>query len=154
MKIIFCLILFLITVSISCGLKDKIEKQNKAKGKADFIMQNLGKADMTDQFPEKYFPRSQLKLFLDRFTKNCDFSSKRGKYVDFFLMQVNGKSRTAFIYEYILNCDSLRFIYIYDIDTSEPELYHLEIEGIEQKNRMIIDPTKQLLYQENNEISK
>jgi hypothetical protein len=133
---------------ICCGVKDKIEKHNKAKSNADYIMQSLGREDLTDQFPEKYFPRTQLKPFMNNLTKKCDFNSKRGKFVDFFTMNNKGKNLTAFIYEYIFSSDSLRFIYIYDLDTSEPELYHLEIEGLEQRNRMIIDPSKQLLYQE------
>ncbi len=102
----------LISIFSGCGMREKMEAQQKAKEKADFIMQNLGLNDVTDQFPEKYFPKQQVKPFLDGLTKNCDFASKRGKYVDFFSMLDKGKNRTAFIYEYILSCDSIRFIYI------------------------------------------
>lgn len=130
---------------ISCGVKDKLEKHNKAKANADFIMDNLSKPEVIDQFPEKYFPRQQFAQFLEPLTKNCDLGSKRGKFVDFFSMLNNGKNQTAYIYEYILNCDSLRFIYIYDLEPKEPELFKFTIEGIEQENKMIIDHSKQLL---------
>lgn len=36
---------------------------------------------------------------------------------------------------------------MYDLDEPEPELYKFRIEGIEQKNEMIVDPSKQLLNQ-------
>lgn len=138
---------FLVALLTSCGIKDRIEKQNKARANADFIMQNLGKGDVISQFPEKYFPRNQFVPFLSGLAKTCDFQNKRGKFVDFFTMVDNGRNKTAFIYEYILKCDSLRFIYMYDLDEPEPELYKLRIEGIEQKNEMIVDPSKQLLYE-------
>jgi hypothetical protein len=128
-----------------CGIKEKLEKNTKARANADFIMDNLNKQEVVDQFPEKYFPREKFKPFLDTLTKHCDFNSKRGKFVDFFNMLNNGKSQTAYIYEYFLNCDSLRFIYIYDFDSKEPELFNLRIEQLEQENKMIIDPKKQLL---------
>ncbi|AYB34056.1 hypothetical protein [Chryseolinea soli] len=128
-----------------CNVKDKLEKMDKAKADSEFIMNNLTKPDITDRFPEKYFPKQQVKPFIDTLTKHCDFGNKRGKFVDFFTMSINGASKTAYIYEYILNCDSLRFIYIYDFDTKEPELQNFKIEGIEIENKMIIDPSKQLL---------
>jgi len=141
-------LMFLLTaMGAGCGIRDKIEKQNKARDNADFIMQNLNKKDVINQFPEKYFPRSQFASFLSGLAKKCDMDSKRGKFVDFFTIVDNGRNKTAFIYEYIMTCDSLRFIYMYDLDEAELELYKLRIEGIEQKNEMIVDPSKQLLYE-------
>ncbi len=140
------LIIGIIFSLVSCGVKDKMEKQNKAKECADFVMENLDKQEVINQFPEKYFPRQQFKPFLDTLTKNCDFKSKRGKYVDFFNLMNAGKNQIAFIYEYILKCDSLRFIYMYDLESERPELFNFRIEGLEQQNKMIIDPSKQLLY--------
>lgn len=142
------LIFFLATtigLLTSCNVKDKLEKMDKAKADSEFIMNNLNKPDIIDRFPEKYFPRPQTMPLIEALTKNCDLDNKRGKFVDFFTMSVNGASKTAYIYEYILKCDSLRFIYIYDFDTKEPELQNFKIEGTEIENKMIIDPGKQLL---------
>jgi len=136
----------IIVFLFGCSLKDKIEKQNKAKTNADFIMENLNNRDVINQFPGKYFPANQIKPVLDALNKNCDLDSKRGKFVDFFTMMSNGKSQVAFIYEYFLKCDSLRFIYVYDLETKDPVLYRFNIEPLEKKNDMIIDPSKQLLY--------
>ena len=132
----------------SCNVKDKMEKMDKAKANSEFIMNNLNRPETIDRFPEKYFPRQKTKTVIDTLTKHCDFDSKRGKFVEFYTMSVNGSSKTAYIYEYILNCDSLRFIYIYDLDTKEPELQNFKIEGLEVENKMIIDPKKQLLNSE------
>ena len=39
------LFILMIVYAFGCGIKDKIEKQNRAKEKADFIMQNLSKEE-------------------------------------------------------------------------------------------------------------
>lgn len=103
------LTIFLVTtiaLLTSCNVKDKLEKMDKAKADSEFIMNNLNKVEIIDRFPEKYFPKQQTKPFIDTLTKHCDFDNKRGKFVDFFTMSTNGANKTAYIYEYILNCDS------------------------------------------------
>lgn len=118
----------------------------KAKADSNYLMDNLQKADIIDRFPEKYFPRDKFRPFLLQLTDNCDLANKQGKFVDYFSMLNNGKTQYAFIYEYIMDCDSLRFIYTYDLETEKPELFHFKIEGLEVPSNMIIDPSKQLLY--------
>jgi hypothetical protein len=108
-------------------------------------MNNLSKPEVIEQFTEKYSPHEQVKPFIDTLVAHCDLDKKEGKFVDFFTMLKNGKSSTAYIYEYFLNCDSLRFIYVYDFETAEPELMNFQVEGLEQPNRMIIYPEKSLL---------
>ena len=142
------LVFFLVTgmmLFAGCNVRGKIEKMDKAKADSEFIMNNLNKPAILDKFPEKYFPKAQTQAFIDTLTNRCDFDTKNGKFVDFFTMSINGTNKTAYIYEYFLNCDSLRFIYIYDFDTKEPELQNLKIEGLEVGNKMIIDLSKQLL---------
>jgi len=134
-----------IGILTSCGLKDKLDKQAKAKANADYIMNNLGASNILKEFPEKYFPKDQTEPFLKGLTSNCDFENKEGKFVDFFNMSINGNTQMAYIYEYILDCDSLRFIYYYDFQNENPELFKFFIEGIEIENAMIIDPSKTIL---------
>ena len=128
-----------------CSVKEKMQKLELAKANADSIMNNLSKPEVIGQFPQKYFPREQVKPFIDTLVSHCDMERKQGKFVDFFTMLNNGKSQTAYIYEYFLNCDSLRFIYVYDFETAKPELMYFKIEGLEQPNPMIIYPEKSLL---------
>ena len=106
----------IVSLVAGCGVREKMEKHNKARANADFIMENLNQPDISNQFPEKFFPKDRFQPFLDTLTKHCDFNSKKGKFVDFFNMNINGKSQTAYIHEYILNCDGIRFIYVYDFD--------------------------------------
>jgi hypothetical protein len=87
-----------------------------------------------------------LKIF-GNIKANCDWENRKGKFVDFFTMNINGKNNTAYIYEYFLKCDSLRFVLIYDMEQKEPELFKFNIEPIEQASQMIIDPSKQLINQ-------
>lgn len=140
------LILTLMLVLLnSCYVKEKMQKLDRGKADADFIMSNLSKPEVIERFPEKYFLHEHVKPFIDTLAAHCEFDKKEGKFVDFFTMLKNGKSSTAYICEYFLNCDSLRFIYVYDFETAEPELMNFKVEDLEQPNPMIIYPEKSLL---------
>ena len=74
-------------------------------------MENLDQPNVYEKFPPKYFPKTQLEPFLSGLRQNCDWKNRDGKYVDFFnQVNVGGINQTAFIYEYYMKCDSLRFI--------------------------------------------
>jgi hypothetical protein len=140
------MIVFLIMLQLqSCGVGERLEKQKKAQADADYIMNNLENPEVKKRFPAKYFPPEQLNPFVDNLVNQCDLDAKQGKFVDYFTMNLSGKHQIAYIYEYILDCDSLRFIYTYDLDTQEPELLRFHIEGLEVPSNMIVDPGKQLL---------
>ncbi len=131
---------------ISCSLKDKLDKHEKARANSSFIMENFNKESITSEFSEKYFPKEQTVKLLNDFRQNCNWENRKGKFVDFTTMLNDGKNNVAYVYEYLLSCDSLRFILIYDIDQEEPELFNLKIEPIEKKSQFIVYPEKQLKY--------
>ena len=110
-------------------------------------MDNLTDQKVISEFPEKYFPKDQTIKLLTDIKENCNWEGRSGKFVDFFTMNNEGKNSTAYIYEYFLQCDSLRFVLIYDMEQKEPELYKINIEPIELPSNMIIDPNKQLMAQ-------
>ncbi len=100
---------------------------------------------MADDY-EKYFQPSQTKEFISKVDQSCDRANQRGKFVDFFSMKNIGRTdQKAFIYEYLLDCDTLRVILIYNMIKNSPELFKINLEPIEKENQMIIDPSKQLL---------
>ena len=147
MKKSFFIIIGITFLLGSCNIKGKMEKHTKAQEKSDYIMKNLTNSEVSSEFPEKNFPKDQTQKLLNDIKTNCDWENKKGKFVDFFTMNNNGKNSTAYIYEYFLQCDSLRFVLIYDMEQEEPELFKLNIEPIEQPSQMIIDPSKQLMNQ-------
>jgi hypothetical protein len=95
-------------------------------------------------FSEKHFPRPGITQFLEKI-KSCNWDKRRGKYVDFYSMQINTRSQVAFIYEYYLLCDSLRFILLYDLTHKKPEFINIGVENLKNKNNMIVNPQKQLI---------
>lgn len=147
MNKISILILGLIFILSSCNISGKMEKHNQAQKKADFIVDNLTQPEVQNEFPEKYFPKDQTIKLLNDLKTNCNWENRKGKFVDFFTIYDNGKNSTAYIYEYFLQCDSLRFVFIYDMDQKTPELFKLNVEPLEKASPMIIDPSKQLLNQ-------
>lgn len=124
----------------------KLEKNRLAEQNANYIIENLDKDEVLKEFPETNFKdREQLKNLLGGIKQNCEWNKRDGKFVDFYTMKdIGGINSTAFIYEYYLKCDSLRFILIYNVDKEKPELFKMNIEPLETENRMIIFPEKQL----------
>jgi hypothetical protein len=148
LKIIGCIVLGLILV---VGLlfyygNKKLERNKLAEQNANFIIENLDKEEVLKEFPQTNFKdRGQLSNLLGGIKENCDWKNRDGKFVDFFTMKdIGGINSTAFIYEYYLKCDSLRFVLIYNVDKDKPELFKMNIEPLETENKMIIFPEKQL----------
>jgi hypothetical protein len=139
---IYILLLALLT---SCNIKNKLERQEKAQKDANFIIDNLDKSEVISHFPEKYFPKDQTEKLMENLIGNCDWSNKKGHFVDYTTIMDNGKNEIAFIYEYFLKCDSIRFILVYNIDDNDPLLFNFQMEPLEKKNLMIIHTDKQLL---------
>jgi len=137
--------LFLFTLLHGCDFEKAMEKHNKAQALADNIIEKLDDPSIYNEFPEKYFPREQLKPILDDLIPNCDWKNRDGKFVDFVTIgTIGGVDQTGFIYEYYLSCDSLRFILMFNMETENPELRDLLVEPLEKENKLIIYPSKQL----------
>ena len=121
-----------------------IQKANDAQELADNIIENLDTENIYSKFPEKYFPKEQIQPILGGIKQNCDWKNRDGKFVDFFSQKnIGGINQTAFIYEYYMKCDSLRFILSVNME-NEPELMGFRVEPLENENPMILFPEKQL----------
>jgi len=146
---IIVLVFVIIGGIIAYNISKKMEKVKLAEDNSKFIIENLDKEIVYKEFSEKNFPnQTQLRQSLDGIKLNCDWRNRKGKFVDFCTMKtIGGADQIAYIYEYYLKCDSLRFILIYDLDKNKPELSRLNIEPIEVDNKMIIFPEKQLKNQ-------
>jgi Na+-transporting NADH:ubiquinone oxidoreductase subunit NqrC len=121
-----------------------MQELDSAQRQADYIMDNLDDPNVISKFPEKYFPKNQISPILQGINEKCDWKNRDGKFVDFFTQKnIGGTDQNAFIYEYYLKCDSLRFILSFSAD-SEPELMGFRLEPLETENAMILSPEKQL----------
>jgi hypothetical protein len=141
----------LIVLTVIAGIfiyngNKRFKKSMLAEENANFIMSNLDNETIIKEFPENNFPdREQIKGIIGGLRENCDWKNRDGKFVDFLTMKdVGGINSIAYIYEYYLDCDSLRFILIYNLDKENPELFKINIEPLETENKMIIYPEKQL----------
>jgi hypothetical protein len=122
----------------------RIQYMNKAQELADSVIENLDSESVYLKFPEKYFPKEQMESIIGGIRQNCEWKNRDGKYVDFFSQKnIGGVDQIAFIYEYHLKCDSLRFILSVNME-KEPELMGFYIEPLENENKMILFPEKQL----------
>lgn len=139
--------IIIISIVILLMMANKNAKQIEfAQKNADDIISNLDKTYILNQFPPKNFPnRAQLQNVVSELDLKCDWKNRDGKFVDFYTMKnVGGTNQVAFIYEYYLKCDSLRFILTYNLFADNAELSRLDIQPLEVENPMIIYPEKQL----------
>lgn len=141
----YAYILLTLLIINSCGWNDQMKNLDAAHAKADNIIALWGTDSVLSLFPEKYFPKSSITPLNDTFRSHCDWKSKRGKWIDFYTVNDNGDRSIYYIYEYFLNCDSLRFILGFDINNSEPELKSMNIEPLEKECSMLIDPMNSIL---------
>jgi|688.fasta_scaffold71024_2 hypothetical protein len=146
LTIIFLTIISIISIIVYQFYKSN-QKTKLAQKQANHIIENLDNSKIVSEFPTKNFQdRMQLEDIIRGIQLNCDWQNRDGKYVDFFTeKQIGGKKSIAFIYEYYLKCDSLRFILFYDLDQDKPELFKFYFEPVENENKMIIFPEKQLV---------
>ncbi len=146
LAIIFLIILLIISF-IGYQFYKSHQKTKLAEKHASNIIKNLDNAKIINEFPIKNFQnRKQLEEIIYGIQLNCDWKNRDGKFVDFFTeKQIGGKKSIAYIYEYYLKCDSLRFILFYDLDKDKPELYKFYFEPLENENSMIIFPEKKLV---------
>lgn len=122
------------------------KKYKEAQANADYVIENFDKEFVLKEFPAKNFPdRGQLQTIVKKMADDCDWKHRDGKFVDFFLMRkIGGAEKTSFIYEYYLKCDSIRIILSYDLEKDDIELLRLDIQPLEEPNKMILFPEKQL----------
>lgn len=138
----------IIIAIVSLGCKN-LDKHMMAQKDADYIINNLDKKFVIERFPSQNFQDKQtLENILTGIREHCEWKHRNGKFVDFCrIKNLNGGDATAYIYEFYMKCDSIRFILFYDMDKKEPELYHFNIEPIEFENKLILFPEKQLKNQ-------
>lgn len=134
------LILFLIIFS---GCVDN-ELKDKAQQKANLLMDNLHTEEAGKYFPEKHFPREEVKRISFEMNGYCDYSNRVGGFIDYNYESAAGTDKVIFFYEYFLKCDSLRFILKYDLQP-DPELIWFGTEDLEIENPLIINRSNKLL---------
>jgi hypothetical protein len=144
LKITLSLMVLIIFIG-SCNLKQRMKNSNKAQNDADYIIEHLNKKEVISHLPATYFSRDQSENLIQKISESCDWENRKGNFVDYTTIQNNSEHDIAFIYEYFLKCDSLRFILIYNIDKEEPKLFKINIEPLSKQSPMVIHPEKQLL---------
>ena len=133
---------------IGFGIYAKLVKHRKARDIADDVIVNLVEEDIYDRFLEEYFQREDLYPILEGFRRSCDWKARDGQFVnDVMRSNVGGTDVSVFLYEYYLNCDSLRFIITVNME-EEPILMGLDIQPIETENPLVIRPDRQLKNRE------
>lgn len=96
-------------------------------------MNNLNKEVTWREIDTGIIRQRGLQSYLEKL-RGCNWENKKGKFVDVFWLSDSktGQNRFGYIYEYFLDCDSLRFIYWYPDAGQKGKLVDLIIEPVEQ----------------------
>lgn len=129
----------------SCGFRNRMDHLDAGRKNADSIMDLMDNDAVLKMFPEKYFKPNQISTIIQPLRESCDWQKRRGKFVDFYMLNNGEEHDLAYIYEYFLDCDSLRFVLVYNTDGTKPELYSMKIEPLETENPLLVDPRKSIL---------
>jgi hypothetical protein len=122
-----------------------MKNSEEAQLDANYIIEHLDNKEVISHLPANYFSREQSENLIQKISEGCDWENRKGHFIDYTTIQNNSEHDVAFIYEYFLKCDSLRFILIYNIDEEKPTLFKINIEPLAKQNPMVIHTEKQLL---------
>ena len=127
-------IIFLILIVVFIGCKDKKDNRAIAKAKADSLLEAIAKGEATILFPEKYFPKSQTVSLMKALKDTCDFSNRRGGFINTFSQKnlAENKETINLVYEYYLKCDYIRFTITYFVDGTNLNLYQFSLSPVDQ----------------------
>lgn len=121
------------------------KKRDMARQKVEQLLIEIQEGTAVKEFPEK-FNKSQVEAGMNQLKDICDFKNRKGQFVnDWYESKGGGTDRVSFIYEYYLKCDSLRFVFTYDLGDSIV-LSDFVIQKLRAENAMIIDKDRQLKY--------
>jgi len=138
-------LLILSAVATSCGLNDTMGRLDQGRIKADFLIEHLSDSTISESFEGSGYSSNAVKSFQTALTQNCDWEKKRGKFIDFYMDRDGNDRQASFIYEYFMDCDSLRIILTYDTASDSVFLISALIEPIEQPNPLLVDPMMSIL---------
>jgi hypothetical protein len=124
---------------------DNDDQISKAKIEADKLLNDISFGKANNSFPEKYFPANQTQPLMEELKEKCDFANRKGTFINEYLHESFNGRRISFIYEYYLECDSIRFVVTYKLG-KEIELFEFILEPIEKNNPMITKPERRLKF--------
>lgn len=141
------LVYFLLSSALlmSCGWNDRMRHLDAGKDHADKILRMMETDSVYDLFPGNFFRKPALEQIVGTLRENCDWPKRRGQFTDYYAAEKNGRHDIAYIYEYLLDCDSLRFVFTFHADGDQPELYAFTIEPLESPTGLLVDPMKSIL---------
>ena len=127
---------------ISCTIQAISGTEAEVKNKADSLWEAVATGNAEPELTPKYFPPEQTKIILSDLQYKCDFKNRKGNYLNSYYSP--DKSHISLIYEYYLECDSLRFILTYKLTSKE--LREFKIEPIEKDNDNITNQKMRLKF--------
>jgi hypothetical protein len=127
----------------SCQLETRMNRLDSGRKKADAVIAAIGDSALIAKLPGDS-ERKHAGLFYRSLASQCNWGKKRGKFVDFYMHEEENHHAVSYIYEYFLDCDSIRLTLVYDTNQDSVSLISAHLEPLETKNPWLIDPMKSI----------
>jgi hypothetical protein len=138
---ILCAALFL----VGCNWNENMAKMDAARFQSDSIVDRLNSTELFALLPDSIGQQKGYQTLQQTLSESCNWEKRRGKFIDYYSVNQNGQRSIYFIYEYFLDCDSLRFLLHYDLEPKQPVLRSMNIQPLEQPCDFLVDPMKSIL---------
>jgi hypothetical protein len=94
------------------------------------LVENLCSDSAISYFSETYFSKDQIRSVLNGVRERCDYSHRKGGYRGYSVESFENVDRASFIYEFAMKCDSVRFVFTYEL-REQPLLVSFIVEPME-----------------------
>jgi hypothetical protein len=136
-------VLLILAGLASCQLETRMNRLDSGRKKADAVIEAIGDSARIALLPSDS-ERKHAGLFYRSLADRCDWTNKRGKFVDFYMHEEENHHAVSYIYEYFLDCDSIRLTLVYDTNQDSVSMVSAHLEPLETKNPWLIDPMKSI----------
>jgi hypothetical protein len=138
-------ILLIPLLALSCQLDTRLNRLDKGRRQADAFLDALGNDSLATAALQGAESAVITRTFSQALAGRCDWPSRRGKFIDFYMHSEEEERFVTYIYEYFLDCDSIRLLLTFDTSTDDVPVHSAHIEPIENKNAWLVDPMKSIL---------
>lgn len=138
-------ILLIYSLLAACQLGVRMDRLDRGRRQADYLLDHLENDSALAIYSSDPRVAAQVRSLGLALTERCGWSTRRGKFIDFYMHKEGDRNAVTYIYEYFLDCDSLRLLLTFNTQTDSIFLQATHVEPLESENPWLIDPMKSIL---------
>jgi len=138
-------IVLIYLLATGCQLNERLDRLDQGRKKADFFLDHLQDSVKMAALAADPTMALHVRNFTAALAERCDWAGRRGTFIDFYMHRSGDERRVTYIYEYFLDCDSVRVLLTYDTGSDSVVIHTAHLEPIELDNPWLVDPMKSII---------